>query len=136
MPAFVADAIGFERPLNTAWLLGHYRAHGGGMFIVAEGYWNFGFFGAGLIAAFISVTTITAEHWIRKQKPIMIGIYLALMGSCGFGLFYGLQGLARALEILIALALLLRLGFRFEVRRPRPRLAGNGRPVMLATIAR
>ncbi len=45
VPDFVANWIGYERPINEAWVLAEYRTHGGGLFVVAEGYWNFGYAG-------------------------------------------------------------------------------------------
>ncbi len=56
VPSFLADIIGYERPRDSAWILADYVDHGGGIYNIAEAYWNFGLPGVliwGVIMGFI-----------------------------------------------------------------------------------
>jgi hypothetical protein len=109
IPAFLSDMIGFERPLNGAWRLAEYRVHGGGMFVLAEGYWNFGLLGGAIIAVGLALIAIQLEKWHRKQEPLLYCTYFAFLGTFGFGIFYGLQSLVKSFEIAFAIALMMSL---------------------------
>ena len=109
LPAFIAEAVGVDRPLNSAWRLGDYRLSGGGMFIVAEGYWNFGLAGAAGVAAWLAVCVIAFERWFEKRAPLLTSAYFGYMGTFGFSIYYGLQPHVRALQLAVAMALLLNL---------------------------
>ena len=107
VPGFIADSIGFERPLNAAWRLGEYRISGGGMFIIAEGYWNFGMLGAGLVAASMAAVAIGFERYFERRSPLLSAAYFGYMGSFGYSIYYGLQPNVRMLEMAVAVAFLL-----------------------------
>jgi hypothetical protein len=109
IPESIARPLHIERPLNSAWLVGSYgMSSGGGMYIVAEGYWNFGMFGALGVAAILALIAVGLERWHQRQEPLLACTYFAFLGSLSFGIFYGLQPFARALEVNLALAFLLR----------------------------
>jgi hypothetical protein len=142
IPASIARLIQYRRPLNSAWLLGQYGISSeGGMYVVAEGYWNFGLPGALGLAAILALIAVGLEKWFRSREPLLAGVYLAFIGNLGNGFFYGLQPLARALEMTVVLALLLRwamaryrsgrsgqfLRFRRPWRTAGPSLATLGR---------
>lgn len=117
VPGFVARAIHFERPINSAWLIGRYGlTSGGGMYVIAEGYWNFGMLGALGMAVALALIAAGFERWLRRQEPLMACVYFAFLGSLGFGMFYGLQPFARALEIAVALAIFARVAMSFYRR--------------------
>ena len=61
IPGFVARWLDYEIPLNSAWRLADYRINGGGMYIFAEAYWNFGFWGPTLLATVISMLALVIE---------------------------------------------------------------------------
>jgi hypothetical protein len=117
IPSFVADLIGYQRPLPGAWLLARYRVHGGGMFIIAEGVWNFGYAGGLLIAAACASIAIGFERWYRKQEPLVAASYLAFIGTLGFGAYYGLQPFSKALQMTIIIALLSRFIMQYYRRK-------------------
>lgn len=109
VPESFARLIHYRRPLNSAWLIGQYGiSSSGGMYVVAEAYWNFGLPGALGLAAILALIAVGLEKWYRSEEPLLAGVYFAFIGSLGAGLFYGLEPLARALEMTVALALLFR----------------------------
>ena len=109
VPSAIANAVGLERPLNSAWLLGEYgRVSGGGMFIIGEGYWNFGLAGAGLVAGWTAVCCIAFERWVEKHPPLLSAAYFGYLGTFGFSIYYGLQPNFRALQISVVIALFMR----------------------------
>lgn len=112
IPGVVSDLIGFERPLNGAWRLAEYRVHGGGMYIVAEGFWNYGLLGAGVIALMLAGMAILLENWHRRQEPLLYCTYFAFLGTFGFGVFYGLQSLVKAFEVAFVISLLMSYALR------------------------
>lgn len=119
VPSFIADALHYQRPLNSAWLLGRFGVPGGGgMFIIAEGYWNFGFWGAALIAGALAFMAVKLEKWYRSQPPLMSCTYFAFLGTLGFGVFYGLQPLVKALEIALVLTVAMKIVLSWQRRAP------------------
>jgi len=110
IPEVVARVFHLDRPLNSAWLVGRYGlSSGGGMYIVAEGYWNFGMFGALGVAASMALIAVGLERWYRRQEPLLAWTYFAFLSSLAFGMFYGLQPFTKALEVSLVLALCTRL---------------------------
>jgi len=109
VPEFVSSWLGYERPLNASWRLAEYRANAGGFFLIAEGYWNFGVFGALLVAAALARAATAFEHWLRGQDIVFVGPYLGLAGLFMFGMFYSLQTMVRGWEISVVMVLLVRL---------------------------
>lgn len=112
VPGVLAQILGFERPTNVSWLLGEYRNHGGGLYIIAEGYWNAGLLGAFLVALAMAMLCVGAERWVRHERPFLASAYFSFLGSVFFGVFYSLQSFVRALEVTI----LLLVAFRWFTR--------------------
>jgi hypothetical protein len=108
VPGFICDWLGFERPLNGAWRLAQYRIHGGGMYVIAEGYWNFGLLGSSIVALGLAFLVRYLETWYRKQEILIACTYFAFLGSFGFGVFYGLQPLVRAFQVALVSALIMK----------------------------
>ena len=117
IPKFITDAFGYTRPLNGAWRLAEYRIHGGGMFVVALGYWNLGLIGVTIIVSVLAFIAILLENWYRNQTPLIACAYFALLGSFGFGIFYGWQPLFKSIEISLLLAILLKFLLKKYERR-------------------
>jgi hypothetical protein len=116
IPAFLADWIGYERPIHEAWVLGEYRVHGGGFFVIAEGYWNFGYVGALLVGLFLALMCVLFERWVRRQDLVMGMPYFATLVLSVFGLAYGTQTLLRAIEVAVGMGLVFHVGRRFLLR--------------------
>ncbi|HEY3323859.1 MAG TPA: hypothetical protein VGP72_25630 [Planctomycetota bacterium] len=123
LPDSFAQWIGYERPLNISWRLAEYRNHSGGMFLIAEGYWNLGLAGALLVTLALARAATAYESWVRRQDAVLLGAYLGLLGLFSVGMFYGLQSMVRGWEINIALAILLKYMMRHRQRGP-GKLAG------------
>lgn len=106
VPNLLAKTLGFERPVEAGvgYLLARYRDHGGGMYIIAEGYWNLGLCGAFAVAGAMAVISVLAERWFRRRPPLVASAYFGFLGTFGFGIFYGLQAFVRALEVGVAIA--------------------------------
>ncbi len=117
IPEDVSKFLGIARPISASWRLAAYRIHGGGMFVIAEGFWNFGFPGALFVAGVLALIAMKLEHWYREQEPILSCSYFAFLGTFGFGLYYGLQGFARAFEMSLVLALTMRFFMKYFRRR-------------------
>jgi hypothetical protein len=105
IPSFIAEGFGVERPVNVAWILAEYRAHGGGMYVIAEGYWNLGFWGAHTVAGLMAGVALFFEKWARRQRPLVATAYFGFLGMSMFGVFYSLQAFVRAFEVAIVLGL-------------------------------
>lgn len=107
VPLFIADMLGYVRPLSESAQLSLYRLHGGGMYALATAYWNFGLFGVALFSILLGLLANWMEAWFRRQTPLVIGAYLIAAGTLPYGMLYGWQSLARGLQISLVLALLL-----------------------------
>jgi oligosaccharide repeat unit polymerase len=117
IPQDISDFFHIQRPLSAAWRLAGYRIHGGGMFVIAEGYWNFGMPGALCVAVILAIIAAKLEHWFRAQEPILSCSYFGFLGTFGFGIYYGLQSFMRAFESSLVLALALKLLMNLYRRR-------------------
>lgn len=99
LPSFVAEMIGYERPLSEPWILAYYFPHGGGIFTVAEAYWNFGLAGVIGFAWALGWICIWAERFYRSLPPVFAyGYYGAVVISAENALT-GIQTFVRGLEI-------------------------------------
>ncbi len=117
IPEAVAKAVGYQRPPSGPVRLYDYRIHGGGMFILGEGYWNFGLIGALLVAIASAALAVRLESWFRKQEPIVVCTYFATIGTVGFGTYYGLQTFVKSIEIALVLGLAMKFVLVFMRRR-------------------
>jgi hypothetical protein len=130
VPGFICDWFGFERPLNGAWRLSQYRIHGGGMYVIAEGFWNFGLFGALIIALGLAILVRYLEIWYRKQETLIACAYFAFLGTFGFSVFYGLQPLVRAFQVALISALIM----KYIIKNYRIKQMSNYSPVRRANV--
>ena len=87
------------------------------MFIIAEGYWNFGMFGALLVSITAAVLTLKLESWFREQEAIVVCAYFATIGTVGFGTYYGLQTFVKSIEIALVLAIAMKLALAYMRKR-------------------
>lgn len=108
VPELVANIVGFERPLNGAWRLADYRVHGGGMYILAEGYWNYGLAGAAGVSTFFALVCVGFERWFAARSPLLTPAYFGYMGSFAPSIYYGLQPNLRMLQLAVLVAVLLK----------------------------
>ena len=127
IPDVLAKAVGYQRPPSGPVRLYDYRIHGGGMFIIAEGYWNFGILGALLVSIGAAFLALKLESWFRKQEAIVVCTYFATIGTVGFGTYYGLQTFVKSIEIALVLAFAMKLALAYMRKRYeyRARLAGR-----------
>ncbi len=117
IPEVLAKSVGYQRPPSGPVRLYDYRIHGGGMFIIAEGYWNFGMFGALLVSITAAVLTLKLESWFREQEAIVVCAYFATIGTVGFGTYYGLQTFVKSIEIALVLAIAMKLALAYMRKR-------------------
>lgn len=117
IPDVLAKSVGYQRPPSGPVRLYDYRIHGGGMFIIAEGYWNFGMFGALLVSITAAVLSLKLESWFRNQEAIVVCAYFATIGTVGFGTYYGLQTFVKSIEIALVLALAMKLALAYMRKR-------------------
>jgi hypothetical protein len=81
VPSFLADAVGYERPVDGAWILAEQIEHGGGMYILAESYWNLSGFGL-YIFCFIFCFIITFienlfSRFLSSNKMSLKGLIMS-----------------------------------------------------------
>lgn len=99
IPSSIAEIIGYERPISEPWVLAEHFRHGGGIFMVAEAYWNFGLGGVIGFAVIMSWICIAIEKFYRRLPPILYyGYYGSVIVSLST-LFVGVQSFVRSLEI-------------------------------------
>ncbi|MBD3410237.1 MAG: hypothetical protein GF419_08530 [Ignavibacteriales bacterium] len=95
IPRFIADAIGYTRPVSGPILFGQYGFSQGGIQTVGEGYWNWGVWGAMLVQILITGPAIYFENYAAKRNRMFLAGNIAYGGSSAFTLFYGLQALSK-----------------------------------------
>lgn len=99
IPSFVAETIGYERPESEPWVLAKYFQHGGGIFMVAEAYWNYGLGGAIGLAVVLAYLCIAIEKFYRRLPPILYYGYYGCIVISASNLFTGVQAFVRGIEI-------------------------------------
>lgn len=99
VPSFVAELIDYERPLTEPWVLAHYFPHGGGIFMVAEAYWNFGLAGVVGLALILGWICIGAERFYRALPPVFTYGYYGAVVISAENVLVGIQSFVRGLEI-------------------------------------
>lgn len=117
IPSDLAKLLGYERPLNAAWRLAEYRIHAGGMYIIAEGYWELGLVGSALVAALMGISANWFERYCRRSPPVVSFCYILLLGGSAFGVFYGLQSFVKSIEVVALMAVSYSWLVRFRERR-------------------
>ena len=115
------DGVLWERPLNDNWLLADYYYHGGGFLLVANAYWNGGLSVALLFMAVLSAIFVSFDRYLLRPDVGLIYriVYWLWVPVLIVQMGYGLQGMVRIVELLVAVILLerfLRRGRRGRVR--------------------
>jgi hypothetical protein len=105
VPQFITDFFGYVRPDSGPVLLMNYRPHGGGLFVIGEGFWNFGLVGSLMVAGALAFIAAKLEAWFRKKEPLIACTYFAFLGTFAYGMFYGLQTLVKGLEIALIMTM-------------------------------
>ena len=113
LPSFL-DGILWDRPLNDNYRLGEYYYHGGGFLTVANAYWNGGLV---VMVAFVSVLSVLFigfdKYLTRPQTGVLYKfVYWILLPVMIIQLGYGIQGLARVIEILAIVILIDKINWR------------------------
>lgn len=115
IPAFVADLLSYERPLNGAWRLAEYRVHGGGMNIVALAFWNGGLFAVSVFSVVFGLIVKFLERWFRERPPIALGGYFVLASAMPYLMTYGWQPLFKVMLVMFLFSLVIPLFVRSYV---------------------
>lgn len=106
LPLPLAEIIGYERPLGESWMLAIYFDHGGGIFAVAEAYWNFGLPGVIGFALVLSAICVAVETFYRKVPPVLGYGYYGVIQLGAETVLSGIQPFVRGLEIAMLITLI------------------------------
>lgn len=98
LPESLANAIGYERPLNDNWRLADHFFHGGGFYIFANAYWNGGILALSLFTLAITKVLIWIENIFKNNSPIYYLAYPLFIYLIPVNTFYGIQPFVRGLE--------------------------------------
>jgi len=102
VPSFLADAVGYERPLAEPWILASYFRHGGGIFMFAEAYWNFGLIGCLGLGLILGLLSRVVETTFRRLPVVFVFAYFGLILITVQTLYVGVQSFVRGLEMGLA----------------------------------
>lgn len=118
MPSWL-DGVLWKRPLNDNFLLGDYYYHGGGFLLVANAYWNGGLWVALLFMAVVAAIFVGFDRYLIRPDVGLLyrAIYWLWLPVMIVQLGYGMQGLIRVVQLLVAVIVL----ERFLRRRARVR---------------
>lgn len=113
------DGVLWERPLNDNWLLADYYYHGGGFLLVANAYWNGGLWVALLFMAVVAAIFVGLDRYLMRPDVGLLyrAVYWLWLPVMIVQLGYGMQGVMRVVQLLVAVILL----ERFRRRRARRR---------------
>lgn len=98
------DGVLWNRPVNDNWLLADYYSHGGGFLIVANAYWNGGTWVAVLFMSMLSALFMGFDRYLAGPRAGTVYriFYWLWMPAMIVQLCYGIQGMARVVELLAA----------------------------------
>ena len=99
VPAAIADAIGYVRPLTEPWVLAGYVEHGGGIHMTAEAYWNFGLAGMVVVPFVLGWVLIGVEKLYRRLDSILMYGYFGIVVLNFAALTVGVQSFVRGIEL-------------------------------------
>lgn len=110
LPGFL-DGVLWERPLNDNWRLAEQFYHGGGFLVVANAYWNGGFWVAMLFMMVVSSVLVAFDRYLQNRKvgPLYRIVYWLWLPVFIVQLGYGIQGMVRVLQLLVVVIVLERL---------------------------
>ncbi len=112
------DGVLWTRPLNDNWLLANYYYHGGGFLLVANAYWNGGLWVALLFMVVMSAIFVGFDRHLRRPDAGLLYrmAYWLWLPVMIVQLGYGIQGMMRVVELLMAVILLERFLRKHRVR--------------------
>jgi hypothetical protein len=119
IPEYVAMAIGFERPLGATESLRALVPHGGGFYIYAQGYFNYGIIGAFITAIVFGTFIVIVENSFKNSNSIMYGAYFAYLSTLMNGVLYSWQPLIKEIQMFILLSIFINFLFRFSLIKRR-----------------
>jgi len=101
LPSFL-DGILWDRPIHDEYKLEEYYYHGGGFLIVANAYWNGGLAVTVVFVLVLSVLFIGFDSYLIRHRTSILYkfMYWLMLPLIILQLGYGIQGLARVVEIL------------------------------------
>lgn len=117
----VLDGVLWTRPINDNWRLGDHFSHGGGFLVIANAYWN----GGALVALAFTSLLAGIFAWFDRQlsRPSTSLIYRAVywlwLPIMLIQLGYGIQGLARVIQLLAFIIIIQRF-FRKQPMQIKP----------------
>lgn len=122
LPSWLEGLL-WERPLNDNWLLGNYYYHGGGFLIVANAYWNGGLWVALLFMAVLSAIFVGLDRYLTRPDVGLLyrAVYWLWLPVMIVQMGYGIQGIVRVIQLLVAVIVLERFRWR--------RIRGRGWPL-------
>jgi hypothetical protein len=131
LPEFL-DGVLWQRPLNDNWRLADQFFHGGGFLVVANAYWNGGFWVAMLFMSVLSAIFLALDRYLasRKVGTLYRVVYWLWLPVFIVQLGYGIQGLVRVIQLLVFVIFLERVllpGLRRR-RAPNSPIAAFDRP--------
>jgi len=117
LPGFL-DGVIWGRPLNDNLRLEEYYYHGGGFLVVANAYWNGGFWVAMIfMTIFSSVFVLLDRYSVSPRAGVLYRLgYWLWMPVFVVQLGYGIQGIARVAELLVALMIVERIIRAYKAR--------------------
>jgi hypothetical protein len=98
------DGVFWDRPISDGWVLGNYYSHGGGFLLIANAYWNGGTWVAVLFMSILSAIFVGYDRYLADPRAgtIYRVFYWLWMPAMIVQLCYGLEGMARVIELLAA----------------------------------
>ena len=117
IPQFLADLIGFQRPLSDPWILMKYVFHGGGFYIFAEAYWNGGILPLSIFTFVITYIIIKLEIFFKKHDVAYYLAYPIFLFLIPVNNFYGILPLIRGIEYGLIALFLIYLYKKIRIRR-------------------
>jgi len=107
VPDFLTSRL-WDRPVNDNWRLAEHYYHGGGFLAVANAYWNGGLLTMSAYVLVISTLFLGLDRYLarRATKALYKAVYWLWLPVMVVQLGYGIQGLARVIELLGAMILI------------------------------
>ena len=99
IPAFIYQLLNIERPIFDGTLLKEYMNSLGGFLIHGNLYWNSGMLGLILGLIIIALASFCVDNVLIKADFLNFSVYFLILPIYAIQYLYGIQGLARALEI-------------------------------------
>ena len=99
IPSFIYDLFGINHPVFDGTLLKEYMNSLGGFVIHGNLYWNNGVFGLVFGILIISIASFYVDNVLLNAKFFLFSIYFLMLPIYAVQYLYGIQGLARSLEV-------------------------------------